>query len=218
MKTVVTACGPVDPTRRALCTAVQKHVLDTAHDFDALPTITPADLAVALEDATLRDQLSRALCLQVIVPDTPARAELDLANQFVKALGGPVDALDRMRSGYEHRMITLRFDAVRTSFMGDSARRRLADEGAIGLLANIGEILGVYENNTIAARYRSLGALPLGSLGRILFSFYKERGFAFPGEKGGAPESIIAHGLTHVGRRSGVIAEIAVKESPAVGG
>jgi hypothetical protein len=25
-----------------------------------------------------------------------------------------------------------------------------------------------------------------------------KRGFAFPGEKGGAPESIIAHDLTHV--------------------
>jgi hypothetical protein len=62
----------------------------------------------------------------------------------------------------------------------------------------VGEILGVHENPAVAARYRALGELPEGTLGRTLHTFYMKRGFAFPGEKGGAPESIIAHDLTHV--------------------
>jgi hypothetical protein len=66
------------------------------------------------------------------------------------------------------------------------------------VLANIGEILGVHENPAIAARYRALAELPEGCLGRALHAFYTERGFKFPGERGGAPESIIAHDLTHV--------------------
>jgi hypothetical protein len=198
MKTVVTASAPVDETRRALIAAVQKHVLNTAHDFDGLPPVEPEEVAATFVEPRLRDQLSRALCLQVMIPDSPAAAEIETAERFVQALGGAREALDRMRSAYEHQMITLRFDAVRSSFMGDSARRKLDEEGLLGLLANIGEILGVHANAGVAARYRALGELPEGTVGRTLFSFYTERGFAFPGEKGGAPESIIAHDLTHV--------------------
>lgn len=198
MKTVVTANGPLDSTRSGLIGAVQKHVLNTQFDFEALPTIEPSRLASELTESSIRDQLARALCLHVMIPDSPARAELELAERFVRALGGASDALERMRSGYEHSMILLRFDAVRTSFMGDSTRRKLKDEGVMGLFANIGEILGVHENPAIAARYRALAELPEGSLGRALHAFYTERAFKFPGEHGGAPESIISHDLTHV--------------------
>jgi hypothetical protein len=198
MKTVVTASAPLDDTRRALIAAVQKHVLNTAHDFDRLDPITPEALAAAFVEPRLRDQLSRGICLQVMIPDSPAAAEREMAERFVHALGGAKESLDRMRSAYEHKMTVLRFDAFRSSFMADSAKRKLKDEGVLGLLANIGEILGVHENAEVAARYRALGELPVGTVGRTLFAFYTERSFPFPGERGGAPESIIAHDLTHV--------------------
>lgn len=195
---VLTASGPIDSTRRALLDATQKHVLQTSHDLDRLEPITPEDLATAIDDARIRDQIARALCLYVMIPDTPVRSERQLAERFVRALGGADDALERMRSMYDHRMILLRFDAMRTSFLGDSMRRRFQDEGVRGVLANIGEVLGVHESEEVAARYRALADCPEGSLGRAFHTFYDERGFAFPGEKGGAPESIIAHDLTHV--------------------
>jgi hypothetical protein len=44
----------------------------------------------------------------------------------------------------------------------------------------------------------SLADYPDGSLGRAFHTFYAERQLLFPGEKGGAPESIVAHDLTHV--------------------
>lgn len=198
IKTVVTANGPVDATRRALIDSTQKLVLHTNHDFDRLDPITPEALAEEIVDAPLRDQFSRALCLYVMFPDSPPRTEVEVAERFIRTLGGPKDALDRMRSMYEHRMIALRFDTVRSSFMGDSMRRRVKDEGVVGMLSNLGEILGVHENAEVAARYRALGDLPEGTLGRALHTFYSDRGFAFPGEKGGAPEGIVAHDLTHV--------------------
>jgi hypothetical protein len=198
IKTVLTAAGPLDSTRSALIAASQKYVLRTNHDLDGLEPITPEALADAIAGRRLRDQLARALCLYVMIPDAPARAEVDAAQRFVRALGGASDALERMRAMYEHRMVLLRFDAVRTSFMGDSTRRKLKDEGFLGVLANIGEILGVHEDAAVAARYRALADCPEGSLGRAFHAFYTERGFPFPGERGGAPESIVAHDLTHV--------------------
>lgn len=198
MKAVVTANGPLDDTRRSLLAATQKHVLGTAFDFDQLEAIGPDELARALLDPQLREQLSRALCLQVMIPDAPNAAEVELAERFVRALGGPADALARMRLAYEQNTVLLRLDAARSSFLLDGARRKLKEEGLLGMLANLGEVLGVHENPAVAARYRALGDLAEGTLGRALFSFYRERGFLFPGEKGGAPETIIAHDLTHV--------------------
>jgi hypothetical protein len=198
MKTVVTAGRPLDDTRRALIDATQKHVLGTTFDFDTIAQVSPEELAGVLVDPKLRDQVSRAVCLQVMIPDAPDPREVTMAERFVGALGGPEDALARMRLAYEHNTILLRLEAARSSFLLDGARRKLKDEGALRLLANLGEVLGVHENPTVAARYRALGELSDGTLGRALFSFYRERDFPFPGEKGGAPESIIAHDLTHV--------------------
>jgi hypothetical protein len=198
MKAVVTASGPLDDTRRSLNAAIQRYVLDTAFDFDDIVPIRPEELAESLVEPQLRDQVARALCLQVMIPDAPNLAELEAAQRFVRALGVAEDGLARMRLVYENHTVLLRLDAARSSFMFDGARRKLKDEGMLGLFANLGEVLGVHENPAMAAQYRALGDLAEGTLGHSLFSFYLERGFAFPGEKGGAPESIIAHDLTHV--------------------
>jgi hypothetical protein len=198
MKAVTTAAGPLDATRRALFDAIQKHVLHTDHDFDALEPITPEAVSSAIADPGLRDQLARAICLHVMIPDAPPQQEVELANAFVRALDASPDAMERVRSMYKNRLLALRFDATRNSFMGDSTRRIYADQGALGVLANIGGLLGVHESETLAARYRALSKLPEGSLGRAFHKFYSDRGFPFPGEKGGAPESIVAHDLTHV--------------------
>jgi len=198
MKTVLTAAKPLDETRAAIRAATQRHVLGTHHDLTELNPIRPEELTEVIVEPRLRDQLSRAICFYVMVPDHAAREEAVAAERFVRALGGPEDALDRMRHVYEQRMLLLRFDAARSSFLVDGMRRRGRDEGIAGILSNVGEILGVHENPTVAARYRALGDLAEGTVGHALHTFYVSRGFAFPGEKNGAPESIIAHDLTHV--------------------
>jgi hypothetical protein len=198
VKTVISAAGPIDATRRAFVDAAQKHLLHTAHDLDWLEPITPDALAEAVADPRLRAQLSQTLCLYVMVPDQPDPAEVRAAERFVHALGGAADALDRMRAVYEHRMIALRFDAMRSSFLGDTARRRMAEVGPLSVLQALGALLGVYESEAVAERYRALGALPEGTLGRAFHEFYTANGFPFPGEKGGAPEGVVTHDLSHV--------------------
>lgn len=198
VKTVLTAAGPVDATRRAVFDASQKHFLHTSHDLDGIDPIAPDALAEIVTDPRLRDQVAQALCLYVMIPDEPARAEARAAERFVKALGGAPDALDRMRSVYEHRMLALRFDAIRSSFLGDSVRRRLKEEGAAAVLQGLAFLFGVFESEAVANRYRALGTLPEGTLGRAFHDFYTANGFPFPGEKGGAPEAVVTHDLSHV--------------------
>jgi hypothetical protein len=198
VKTVVTAARPLDPTRRALIVAAQKHFLRVEADVDALDRVDPDALAAAVPEPVLREQLAHALCLYVMVPDEVDRAELAAAQRFAEALGAGRDAIARMRAVYENRLIALRFDAMRSSFVVDSIRRRVRDDGALTLLKGLGAVLGVYENEAVAARYRALGELPEGTLGRAFFEFYTQNGFPFPGEKGGAPEAVVTHDLTHV--------------------
>ncbi len=50
----------------------------------------------------------------------------------------------------------------------------------------------------LAARWRALGDLPAGTLGRGVFDFYEARGFRFPGEEGSAPPLLAQHDWVHV--------------------
>ena len=49
-----------------------------------------------------------------------------------------------------------------------------------------------------AARWRSLAALPTGTVGRGVHDFSLARGFAFPGEPGSAPPLLAQHDWVHV--------------------
>jgi hypothetical protein len=198
IKTVTTATRPLDPTRRAFCEASQKHLLGTEYDLDHLEPIDPGELARQVEGPAEREQLVRAMCIYVMVPDEVDRAEMQTAERFAEALGVRPVSLHQMRELYDHRMLALRFDAVRSSFLGDSLRRRAKDDGALAVLRSIGALLGVYESEEVAARYRALEGYPAGSLGRAFFQFYMDNGFSFPGEKGGPPEGVVTHDLSHV--------------------
>jgi ubiquinone biosynthesis protein Coq4 len=51
----------------------------------------------------------------------------------------------------------------------------------------------------VSARYEALGQLPKGTLGRTFFEFYRQNGFAFPGNPDGLnPEFATPHDSTHV--------------------
>jgi ubiquinone biosynthesis protein Coq4 len=45
---------------------------------------------------------------------------------------------------------------------------------------------------------RALEGLPDGTLGREYFHYLRRNGFSLPGTKGGTPEGLIHHDLTHV--------------------
>jgi hypothetical protein len=56
----------------------------------------------------------------------------------------------------------------------------------------------VADDPALAGRWRSLGELPVGTLGRGVFDFYRDRGFVFPGLAGSAPPLLAQHDWVHV--------------------
>jgi hypothetical protein len=59
-------------------------------------------------------------------------------------------------------------------------------------------VRGLVEQPELAARYRALGELAPGTLGRGYYDYAIRNHFPFPGERGGAPEMILPHDLAHV--------------------
>jgi hypothetical protein len=74
----------------------------------------------------------------------------------------------------------------------------------IGWLARgVAALAGLREDQEIASGFRALEQAPAGSPGRSYFDFILANHFSFPGEKGGPPEAIAYHDMTHVLSGSG---------------
>src|SRR5439155_974344 len=54
------------------------------------------------------------------------------------------------------------------------------------------------EDSALAWRYRRLGLLPEGTLGREYWKYSRKNGFAMPGEIAGPDEIVVNHDLIHV--------------------
>jgi hypothetical protein len=87
MKTVLTAAGPLAPTRREALAAIQRHLLRTAHDLDALAPSTPEELAAAIDDPALRTQLISGMVTLTLVRDTVADEEQAAIERLAAGLG-----------------------------------------------------------------------------------------------------------------------------------
>lgn len=198
IKTTLLAGGPLAPAHREAFSAVQEHLLHTDFDVDSLPPITPADLAASIEDHALRHQLVNTLVTFTLLADHVAPAHADTVDAFAEALSVSPVAVRQLRSLAERRMLLLRYDTLRTGPGPAGLQRTFEQNGLWGGLTNLLGFAGLLENEEIAGRYRALESYPTGTLGRSLFDFYATRGFKFPGEKGGAPEGLLPHDLTHV--------------------
>lgn len=198
MKTVLTAAGPLAPVRREAIAAVQKHLLRTDHDIDALPTITPVELAAALDDPALRSQLVSGFVTMTLAGDAVAPEEVAAIEAFAAALEVAPTVLGQLRKFHEERMLLLRFDVIRRSLAGPALKQLYEEQGLVAVLKNLGSMVGLWENREVAERYHALEAYPEGTLGKALWRFYKENNFQFPGEKHGAPEALLVHDLSHI--------------------
>src|SRR5262249_19041969 len=72
------------------------------------------------------------------------------------------------------------------------------EEGLKGLWKLLKVFRQKHEDPALAWKYKKLGLLPEGTLGREFWTHLTEREFPFPGEKGGLQERGVHHDLTHV--------------------
>ncbi|MET1083643.1 MAG: hypothetical protein ABWY12_11430 [Burkholderiales bacterium] len=198
LRRVATARGTLELTdadRRAL-DAFEEIVLRRGAplDVDALPDTTPARLASVLRDAGTRENVVQFLVVMALVDGVVDKGRIAIVEEYAKRLGVQEDAVCQLAELGRGNLAWVRADAQRQNLSSITGH-----ELTLPLDEWILPYRDDHADQDLADRYRALGALPAGSLGRTFFEFYRVNGFAFPGEPNGVNERFATpHDTTHV--------------------
>jgi hypothetical protein len=200
MKTAATADGlqALTPTARAVLDAVQSDITHTLFDIDALPLVSALEIGEAFPDPAhrrllIQDMIIIAMSDQFEMPMTMARFLRGFA-QMLDVDEAGLNTLTRYVAGQHTRM---RLDIYRQLMKNNDRPETLGE--VLGNFWQVAKTQFGVRNPELAARYRALGDLPEGTLGRTLIDFYEARGFSVPGEKGGTAENyLVGHDCTHI--------------------
>lgn len=197
MKMVALASGDFAVQERALLDAAQR-MFGSDLDLDALPPITPEELAANLVDPRLRKQIIYGMLLLALADGEACPEESAAVEAFARALGVDAHEVTTFRRLSEGRLLLARLDVARHFWV----RLHIVDKARAGGIRwaarTLAAFAGIREDAALANRYRALLASPEGTLGRTYADFIRNNGFSFPGEKGSPPEPIAIHDLTHV--------------------
>lgn len=183
-----------DADRRALA-AFDRFVLrrDPARDAGPLAAPTPAALAAAIRDRDTATHVVQFLVVMALIDGAVDQAKIGLVVAYAGALGVDEDAVRQLAELGRGNLAWVRADVQRQNLLSITGRE---------LDVPVDQWILPYRERpdpVLAARYRALGQLPSGTVGRTFFEFYRANGFAFPGEPQGVNERFAApHDTTHV--------------------
>ncbi len=197
LKTVAMANGKFDVAERALLDAAQQ-MFAASVDIDELPTITPEELASAVLDVQLRRQLVFGMLMTALADGDATTDEASAIEAFAAALGVEAHEIATFREISEGHLMHARLDVLRRFWVRPFILEEAKRGGVTWLVKALVTFAGVSEDRALADRYRALGELPEGTLGRTYVDHMRADGFSLPGEKGSPPEPIVVHDLTHV--------------------
>jgi hypothetical protein len=198
MKMVANASGAIGPSQRALMEAARRVILRIDADIDALPPISPAELAAGFPSPELRHQFVNGMLVTALADGVPAPETVAKVEEFAEALGISTPEVTDLRRLTEGHMLVFKLDFLRRSQVGEIMRNQLDQHGVLGLAKGVLGLRGLMEDTALAARYRAWEDLPEDTLGHTLLRFYRHNGFSLPGERGGFPEAGLYHDFSHV--------------------
>lgn len=200
LKTVAMADGTFAVKEQALL-AVAGHFLGVGTAPEDVQTIAPEDLAVAIPDPERRLVALKACLVMGIVDGQISPEEWKVLSAFRGAFAVEDEQMAVFHGLVQQHRQRTQFELQRR-LGSPQARTLYADQGWKGVLSFFTEDLlslpKSRENAELAWRYRKIGLLPEGTLGRELWRYYRERQFAFAGEHGGVPEALVQHDITHI--------------------
>lgn len=191
--------GGLNDTHRTLFDAVQRVLLRTDLDIDALPEIDGATLAAHFDDPALARQLVRGMIVASLAVGPATRAQTDVIGGFARALGVDEPAVRAIEHLAHQERVRFMLDLHRRSNLRDYVDNQYAHQGGLRAVAKaVLNFKGIVQDGALAARFQALADLPNETLGHAFFHHYERNGFAFPGEPGGFPEGAVFHDVGHV--------------------
>lgn len=160
---------------------------------DELSPITPAQVAELITNPNKRQCLLQMAMVDGEIIPTQQRA-LRLLADALSVNDQGLRVLHKAASGYK---LLARMDMMRR-LMGKFIGAAYQEEGIVGIKKMVTPFFNGGEDPEVAWKYRQLGLLPEGTLGRAFWEHCTQRHFSFPGEAGGIPERMVFHDFGHI--------------------
>ena len=197
LKTVATADGEFQALERDLLDSLQRYVLHSELELDALEPITAEELAEAVPEGEFRERILHGAIMMALIDGEAAESEMKLVDSFARAFGIADASLKDMHRFADGHFKIIRIDLMRRFVAADRLKKEWNEKGLRGIWSLISVAIKG-EDAALAAKYQALEQLPEGTLGREYFEFIRRSGFSLPGEKGSGPELIMFHDCNHV--------------------
>lgn len=198
VRAVAEADGPAR-ARGVELLAVTSATLELGEDWTRTPIAGPAEVGAVVLDASARRALVDALLIPACIEGEVSAAGEAAVRSFAAGLGvrspwvGVLGALRR------RRVFAVKRQLFRNAPDGRRVLQRAwQEEGVRAIFSVLWFVLGRHRDPALAARFRALAGLPVGTFGRQFHDALTGRDLAFPGEAGGMPERMIHHDLMHV--------------------
>jgi tellurite resistance protein len=195
LRDVVASNGRITPAERRFIEVVAE-LHGTRVDVDSLPSIAPGEVAEIVTDPHRRRRVVQLAAIAAMVEGDVTAAEAAAVKRLAAALGveeASLKVLDDIAA--DHRFLT-RFDMMRR-IMGKFGAKAYDEEGLAGIRKMLRPFTGG-EDMEVAWKYKQLGLLPEGTLGREFWEHCTKNRFGVPGEKTGIPERMVFHDFGHV--------------------
>lgn len=167
-------------------------------DLDELEPIGPVEFAAGLagRDLRFRTEMVQLMDLGHMILETPELAVADRIIEFAAELSLPTDSLQKARALATGSAQLVAADIDRATYITE------LDLSGFTPLRSAADNVRAWSATTVepelAGRWRALGELDAGTLGRAVHDFYEARGFNVPGEPGSAPPLLAQHDWVHV--------------------
>jgi hypothetical protein len=196
MRAVAAADGKDDALERALIEAAARAL---GGPLDPAP-VGPDEAARAFSEPAAGRKLLQALVGMALIDGEPSPTEVECIGRYAAALKVDEPYVKNFQRLVEGQYTRLRVDFVRRMPIPRNLVGQLWEEQGIKGLWKLYRTVSQkgIDDPQLAWRYKKLGLLPRGTLGRAWWEFMTERSFAMPGEPGGLLEQQCHHDLTHV--------------------
>jgi hypothetical protein len=197
LQSVAHGNGRLTDSERVLLELVAE-IHGTRLDLDAIPAPDPVSLAELIDDPHQRKRLVQMAVVMAMVDGDVAPAQERAVRGIAEALEVDEASLKVLHNVVNDSRLLTRVHMMRR-IMGRFVGEARELEGMSGVRKFVSPLfLGGGEDPELAWRYKQLGLLPEGTLGRAYWEFCTSRRFGLPGEPGGLPERMVFHDFGHV--------------------
>lgn len=196
LKTVADASRGLHETERELLAAAAR-VLQI-DDPGELARIEPEEAGALITSDRDRTRLLEAMMLMALMDQEVDAEELAVIDRFAAAWGIDEPRVRNLHQYVDGHRTRMKLDVIRRSYFAQTVLPEAWKAGGIrGVWKAFAPRIGRAPDPDLAWRFKQLGLLPEGTLGREYWAHLTARKFAFPGEAYGFPWQV-THDLGHL--------------------